>query len=189
MANDKKFGDDEPEADDPERDESEGKKDHNEEDGLNSLYRDVIFEHYRRPHNKRAIDGAQIVTKGNNPVCGDRVTVYAKVGADGKIHDVGFDGKGCAICIASSSLMTEAVKGKSLEEAGKISDHFKAMMRNEAPFEVPSDLPDMEALEGVRKFSVRVKCATLSWTTLKNGIVEYQAGKHGGEHEERCDIA
>src|SRR5579862_4000516 len=112
MANDKKFGDDEPEADDPERDESEGKKDHNEEDGLNSLYRAVIFEHYRRPHNKRAIPGAAIVTKGNNPVCGDRVTVYAQVSPDGKLSDVAFDGKACAICMASSSMMTEAVRGK-----------------------------------------------------------------------------
>src|SRR4029077_6006149 len=120
------------------------------------LYRDVIFEHYRRPHNKGVIDGAQIVTKGNNPVCGDRVTIYGKV-RDGKLEDVRFDGKGCAICIASSSMMTEAVRGKSLEEAGKVSDHFKAMMRNEVPFEVPADIPDMEALEGVRKFSVRVK--------------------------------
>lgn len=179
MVSDKKFGGD---------DEPIGAKSHQEEHGLDSLYRDVIFEHYRRPHNKHAIDAAQIVTKGNNPVCGDRVTVYAKVGADGKLEDVGFDGKGCAICIASSSMMTEAVKGKTLDEAGKISDHFKAMMRNEVPFEVPAELPDMEALEGVRKFSVRVKCATLSWTTLKNGIVEYQAGKNGGETEERCDI-
>jgi nitrogen fixation protein NifU and related proteins len=112
--------------------------------------------------------------------------VYGKVDAEGKLENVTFDGKGCAICIASSSLMTEAVRGKSLEEAGKISDHFKAMMRNEAPFEVPSDLPDMEALEGVRKFSVRVKCATLAWTTLKNGIIEYKAGRGESSIDESC---
>jgi len=162
-----------------------GAKTHQEEHGLDSLYRDVIFEHYRRPHNKGAIDGAQIVTKGNNPVCGDRVTIYGKV-VDGRLEHVHFDGKGCAICMASSSMMTEAVKGKSLDEAGKISDHFKAMMRNEAPFEVPPDVPDLEALEGVRKFSVRVKCATLAWTTLKNGIVEYLAGNGNSETQESC---
>lgn len=156
-----------------------GAKTHHEEQNLDQLYRDVIFEHYRRPHNKGEIPNAQIVTKGNNPVCGDRVTIYGKIGKDGKLEHVGFDGKGCAICIASSSMMTEAVRGKTLEEAGTITDHFKAMMRNEVPFEVPASLPDMEALEGVRKFSVRVKCATLAWTTLKNGIVEYQAGKRG----------
>jgi len=171
----------------PSGDEPIGAKSHKEEHGLEELYRDVIFEHYRRPHNKHPIVDAQIITKGNNPVCGDRVTVYAKI-ENGRISDVGFDGKGCAICIASSSLMTEAVQGKTLDEAGKISDHFKAMMRNEVPFETPAELPDMEALEGVRKFSVRVKCATLSWTTLKNGIVEYQAGHGTSELEERCDI-
>ncbi len=163
-----------------------GARAHHEEGALDQLYRDVIFEHYRRPHNKGVVEGAQIVTKGNNPVCGDRVTIYGKVGSDGKLEQVGFDGKGCAICIASSSLMTEAVRGKSLSEAGKISDHFKAMMRNEAPFEVPENLPDMEALEGVRKFSVRVKCATLAWTTLKNGILAYQAGRGPSSTEESC---
>lgn len=164
-----------------------GARAHHEEQALDQLYRDVIFEHYRRPHNKGVIEDAQIVTKGNNPVCGDRVTVYGKLGGDGRLERVCFDGKGCAICMASCSLMTEAMRGKTLDEAGKASDHFKAMMRNEAPFEAPEELPDLEALEGVRKFSVRVKCATLPWTTLKNGILEYQAGK-GGEAstEESC---
>jgi nitrogen fixation protein NifU and related proteins len=164
-----------------------GMKTHHEEQGLDGLYRDVIFEHYRRPHHKGVIPDAQIVTKGNNPVCGDRVTVYGKVGADGKLESVCFDGKGCAICMASCSLMTEAVKHKSLDEASRLGDHFKAMMRNEAPFEVPPDVPDLEALEGVRKFSVRVKCATLPWTTLKNGIVAYQAGHRGeASKDESC---
>lgn len=167
-------------------DEVIGAKTHHEEQGLDQLYRDVIFEHYRRPHNKGAVEGAQIVTKGNNPVCGDRVTIYGKVGADGKLEHVGFDGKGCAICIASSSMMTEAVRGKSLDEAGAISDKFKAMMRSEAPFEVLENLHDMEALEGVRKFSVRVKCATLAWTTLKNGILEYKAGRGESSIDESC---
>jgi len=165
-----------------------GTRTHHEEQALDQLYRDVIFEHYRRPHNKGPVEGAQIVTKGNNPVCGDRVTVYGRLGADGKLERVGFDGKGCAICIASCSLMTEAVRGKTLDEAGKASDHFKAMMRNEAPFEVPEELPDLEALEGVRKFSVRVKCATLPWTALKNGILEYQAGRGQATTTESCAL-
>lgn len=175
MASDGKFG----------GDEVQGARTHQEEQGLDALYRDVIFEHYRRPHNKGVLEGAEIVTKGNNPVCGDRVTIFGKI-KDGKLEHVHFDGKGCAICIASSSMMTDAVRGKTLDEAGKISDHFKAMMRNEAPFEVPPDIPDMEALEGVRKFSIRVKCATLAWTTLKNGIVEYLAGKGNSEIDESC---
>jgi SUF system NifU family Fe-S assembly protein len=165
-----------------------GSKSHHEEQGLDQLYRDVIFEHYRRPHNKGALDGAQIVTKGNNPVCGDRVTVYGKIN-NGVLEDVRFDGKGCAICIASSSMMTEALRGKSLAEAGKISDQFKAMMRNEVPFEVLAGLPDMEALSGVRKFSVRVKCATLAWTTIKNGLVAYEAGQQGeSSTTESCEV-
>lgn len=168
-------------------DEVPGTRTHQEEASLDQLYRDVIFEHYRRPHNKGALDGAEIVTKGNNPVCGDRVTVYGKI-KDGRLDDVKFEGKACAICMASSSMMTEAVKGKTLAEAGAVADNFKSMMRNEVPFEALPEVPDIEALEGVRKFSVRVKCATLAWTTLKNGIVEYQAGKQGGETctEESC---
>ncbi|MCY3018829.1 MAG: SUF system NifU family Fe-S cluster assembly protein [Planctomycetota bacterium] len=162
---------------------------YDEEQSLDQLYRDVIFEHYRRPHNKGILPGAQIVTKGSNPVCGDRVTVYGKVDGGGRLEQVTFDGKGCAICIASSSMMTEAVRGKSLEEASRMSDHFKAMMRNEVPFEAPPQVPDLEALEGVRKFSVRVKCATLSWTSLKTGILQYQAGKRGeASADESCAV-
>lgn len=166
-------------------DEVPGAKTHHEEEGLDQLYRDVIFEHYRRPQNRGTLDDAQIVTKGNNPVCGDRVTIYGKV-EGGKLADIRFEGKACAICMASTSLMTQTVKGKSLEEAGKIADHFKAMMRNEVPFAPPPEVPDLEALEGVRKFSVRVKCATLGWTTLKNGIVEYQAGRGEASLDDSC---
>mgnify|MGYP001619353014 FL=1 len=151
---------------------------HNEEKNLDQLYRDVLFEHYRRPHHKGELAGAEIVTKGNNPLCGDKVTVFGKLDAKGeRLEHVCFDGKGCAICIASSSMMTEVMTGKTLAEASLLSDRVKAMLRNEAPFEVPPELPDFEALEGVKKFPVRVKCATLAWTTLKNGILAYQAGK------------
>jgi nitrogen fixation NifU-like protein len=154
---------------------------HEEERTLDSLYRDVLFEHYRRPHNKGELPGAQIVTKGHNPLCGDRVVIYGKVGADGKLERVTFDGHGCAICVASSSMMTEAVRGKDLAQAEELAGRFKQMMRNEAPFEVPADVPDLEALSGVMKFPVRVKCATLSWTTLKNGILAYKAGRTADE--------
>lgn len=167
-------------------DEVDGAKTHHEEEGLDELYKAVIMELSKRPHNKGALAGAQIITKGNNPVCGDRVTVYAQVTDDGKLERVMFEGKACAICTASSSMMTDLVSGKSLAEAGKVADHFKAMMRNEAPFEVPAELPDLEALEGVRKFSARVKCATLAWTTLKNGILEYQAGRGESSIDDSC---
>ena len=174
---DKKFGGD---------DVPEGAKTHHEEEAMDELYKAVIMELTKRPHNKGPLAGAQIITKGNNPVCGDRVTVYGHVDKDGKLERVTFEGKACAICTASSSMMTDAVTGKTLDEAGKISDHFKAMMRNEVPFEVPTDLPDMEALEGVRKFSARVKCATLAWTTLSNGIIEYKAGHGESSIDDSC---
>jgi nitrogen fixation NifU-like protein len=160
---------------------------HSEEQNLDSLYRDVLFEHYRHPHNKGELAGAEIVTKGNNPVCGDKVVVYGKLNAAGKLDRVCFDGKGCAICMASSSMMTDAVRGKSLEEASALTDRFKQMMRDEAPFEVPDEVPDLEALAGVKKFPVRVKCATLAWTTLRNGIVAYQAGQKASDTSESCE--
>lgn len=163
---------------------------HDEEKNLDQLYRDVLFEHYRRPHHKGELAGAEIVTKGNNPVCGDKVTVYGKLDAKGeRLEHVHFDGKGCAICIASSSMMTEAMRGKTLAEASAESDRFKAMMRNETPFSVPPEVPDIEALEGVKKFPVRVKCATLAWTTLKNGILAYQAGKSNAQTIEACETS
>src|SRR5437763_12885405 len=91
----------------------EGTKNHREEDSLDELYKAVIMELAKRPHNKGALSDAQIVTKGNNPVCGDRVTVYGHVGKDGKLERVTFEGKACAICTASSSMMTDAVSGKT----------------------------------------------------------------------------
>lgn len=160
---------------------------HDEEQNLDSLYRDVLFEHYRHPHNKGGLEGAEIVTKGNNPVCGDKVIIYGKLDDTGKLGRVCFDGKGCAICMASSSMMTEAVRGKSLDEASELTDRFKQMMRDEIPFEVPEDVPDLEALVGVKKFPVRVKCATLAWTTLRNGILSYRAGQKPGETSEACE--
>jgi nitrogen fixation protein NifU and related proteins len=87
-------------------DEPIGVKSHHEEQGLEALYRDVIFEHYRRPANKGVLDGAQIVTKGNNPVCGDRVTIYGKV-ENGKLAAVSFEGKACAICMASIATISK----------------------------------------------------------------------------------
>ena len=145
---------------------------HTEESGLDALYRDVLFEHYRHPHNKGALATCEIVTKGNNPVCGDKVTIYGKLAADGKtLEKVFFEGKACAICTASTSMMTDVMTGKTLEDAEAWADKFKGMMRDEVAFETPETVPDMEALEGVKKFPVRVKCATLGWTTLKNGIL------------------
>jgi len=167
-------------------DEVPGAKSHQEENALDELYQAVIMELSRRPHNKGMLDQPQISSKGFNPTCGDRVSIFATLNHNGILQRVTFEGKACAICTASSSLMTDVMQGKSLDEAGAIADRFKAMMRSEIPFEVFTGLPDMEALEGVRKFSVRIKCATLAWTTLKNGILEYKAGRGESSIDDSC---
>jgi len=154
---------------------------HNEEQSLEALYRDVLFEHYRHPRNRGRIADAQIVAHGDNPLCGDCVTIYGKLDGGGCFEKVSFDGKGCAICTASSSMMTQAMPGKSLEEAERLAGRFRQMLRDEVPFEAPPEAPDLEALAGVKKFPVRVKCATLAWTTLKNAILAFRAGKQAGE--------
>jgi nitrogen fixation NifU-like protein len=154
---------------------------HDEERHLDSLYRDVLFDHYRRPHNRGPLEGAQIVTRGNNPICGDRITVYGKLDGHDCMEQVSFEGRACAICTASASMMTEAVRGKPLDAAGDLARQFKEMMRGERPFQAPPEVPDLEALSGVMKFPVRIKCATLPWTTLANGILAYRAGRQAGE--------
>ena len=131
---------------------------------LAALYRDLILDHNRRPLNFRAIEGGRSA-EGSNPLCGDRLTVYVRI-EDGTIQDAAFQGFGCAIAIASASLMTESVKGKTLAEAEALFDRFLQMMT--APAEAPVDaLGDLSAFAGVRRFPVRVKCATLPWQTLR----------------------
>jgi nitrogen fixation NifU-like protein len=159
---------------------------HEEERSLDTLYRDVLFEHYRHPHHKGVIPDAQIVTQGHNPLCGDRITVFGKFDDAGRLSPLHFDGKACAICTASASMMTDLLQGKGLAEALEWADKFKTMMRDETPFEAPAEVPDLEALAGVKKFPVRVKCATLPWTTLKEGLLGYQAGQGRGATQQNC---
>jgi nitrogen fixation NifU-like protein len=153
-----------------------GQTEHKEEQGLDDLYREVIFEHYRRPRNKETPAEAHLSANGHNPVCGDRIAVYGRLDAQDKtrLERVCFNGQGCAICVASASLMTEAVRGKSLTEAECLADDVKTMLRGEKPFVAPDDTPDLEALAGVAKFPVRVKCATLAWTTLKTALLAHR---------------
>ena len=141
---------------------------------LQDLYQEVILDHNRRPRNFRVIeDGSS--AEGFNPLCGDRVTVYLKV-ENGTIKDVSFQGSGCAISKASASLMTESVKGKTIEEAAALFDRFQRMITAPADNSTES-LGKLTVLAGVRQFPVRVKCATLAWHTLRlavdarNGVV------------------
>ena len=147
-------------------------EEHTEEQNLDDLYREVIFEHYRRPRNREELPDAEIVAKGYNPLCGDRVTVYGKLAAADaqRLERVCFSGQGCAICTASASLMTVALRGKTTAQAEQLADDFKAMLRGEQELAAPEDTPDLEALSGVKKIPVRVKCATLAWNTIAQGL-------------------
>jgi len=134
---------------------------------LDELYQEVILDHNRRPRNFRAI-GAGRRSEGYNPLCGDRITVYLDV-EGGIIRDVSFQGSGCAISKASASLMTENVKGKTLEEAQALFERFQQMITG--PADSPAaDLGKLTVLAGVRQFPVRVKCASLAWHTLRAAV-------------------
>ena len=135
--------------------------------GLADLYQEVILDHNRRPRNFRVIDGATC-QEGYNPLCGDRLKVYVTV-ADGRIADVAFEGSGCAISKASASLMTESLKGRTLDEARGLFDAFQGMVTSPLGSELPA-LGKLAALAGVREFPARVKCASLAWHTLRAAL-------------------
>jgi len=132
---------------------------------LNDLYQEVILDHNRRPRNFHAIADASHTAEGYNPLCGDRLTLYLKVDG-GIVTEVSFEGAGCAISKASASLMTDAVKGKSVAEARALFDRFHRMVTT-PPEQPVEDLGKLSAFAGVREFPVRVKCASLAWHTLK----------------------
>ena len=137
---------------------------------LNDLYQEVILDHNRRPRNFHALADADHSAEGYNPLCGDRLTLYIKVD-NGVVTDVGFEGGGCAISKASASLMTDAIKGKSVAEAQELFDRFHRMVTT-PPEEAVEDLGKLSALAGVREFPVRVKCASLAWHTLKAAMAK-----------------
>jgi nitrogen fixation NifU-like protein len=132
---------------------------------LKDLYRDIIVDHNRNPRNFRAIDDADCRADGFNPLCGDKLTVYVKLDGN-RIADVSFNGSGCAISVASASLLTESVKGKTVPEAEQLFETMHRLLtRDDADIDVPA-LGKLGALSGVREFPARVKCASLCWHTL-----------------------
>jgi nitrogen fixation NifU-like protein len=135
---------------------------------LNELYQEVILDHNRKPRNFHAIDHADRTQEGYNPLCGDRLTLFVKLDGS-RIVDVAFQGTGCAISKASASLMTEALKGKTVEEARALFDRFHAMITSSTDT-VPGDLGKLSVLAGVREFPTRVKCASLAWHTMKAAV-------------------
>ncbi|MGE0812182.1 MAG: Fe-S cluster assembly sulfur transfer protein SufU [Vicinamibacterales bacterium] len=131
---------------------------------LSDLYQEVILDHNRRPRNFRAIEGARR-QEGYNPLCGDRLVVYVAL-EGGVVRDVAFEGSGCAISKASASLMTEALRGVTVDEARRRFAEFHAMITSPIDAPVP-DLGKLAVLAGVREFPTRVKCASLAWHTVK----------------------
>lgn len=136
---------------------------------LRDLYQEVILDHGRNPRNHRNPPDANRHAHGHNPMCGDSVVVHATLDDDGVIRDVAFEGRGCAISVASASLMTEVLKGKTRTEAQALFEHFHNMCtKDSGPDDEPDDeeLARLQVLSGVREFPMRVKCATLAWHTL-----------------------
>jgi len=138
---------------------------------LDTLYRSVIMDHYKKPRNKGMLDDSSLTIDMNNPTCGDRIRLTMKV-EDGKVVDVKFEGEGCSISMSSASMMTEAIKGKDIETAKKLSHIFSEMIQGNEYNEEDLDLGDIEALQGVCKFPARIKCATLAWKAMEKGFQE-----------------
>ena len=134
---------------------------------LRELYQDVIIDHNKNPRNFGRPETCDHEAKGNNPLCGDKVTVYLTVAGD-VIENIRFEGRGCAISVASASMMTELVKGKPLAEARAIFENFRAVVtrKEDVGPDVLERLDKLAALTGVREFPMRVKCATLPWHTM-----------------------
>jgi nitrogen fixation NifU-like protein len=155
--------------------------------GLEDLYREIILDHYRNPRNRGELDSPPATrVEGFNPLCGDEIVLYLDV-EGGTVRDIRIGGQGCSISQSSASMMSSAVKGKTLDEVRALSRAFKGMMSiHEQSLDGPPEgdgeiagesdadvkLGDLEALRGVVKFPVRIKCATLSWNTLLQGIDE-----------------
>jgi len=142
---------------------------------LEELYREIILDHYRSPRNQGSLPDPSVRREGLNPLCGDEVEIDLAI-QDGTIQDVRFHGRGCSISQSSASMMTEAVKGLSLDKAEALFSTFKEMMQGSERID-PAALGDLEALTGVRKFPVRVKCATLAWHTLNEAIEAYRKSR------------
>jgi nitrogen fixation NifU-like protein len=137
---------------------------------LRELYQEVILDHNRRPRNFRAIDDASRKAEGYNPLCGDRLSLYLKV-ENGVITDASFQGSGCAISKASASMMTDSIKGRTLDDARRMFDEFHGMVTGKTGAAGdPERLGKLAVFEGVRDYPARVKCASLAWHTLRSAV-------------------
>lgn len=139
--------------------------------GLEDLYREIILDHYKNPRNRGSLEPPAVRSEGHNPLCGDEIEVFLTVD-NGIISDIKIGGQGCSISQSSASMMSAAVKGKPVSEARALIHRFKHMMSIDEDGEPDTSAPigDLEALQGVVKFPVRIKCAVLSWNTLAEGL-------------------
>ncbi|HXJ01489.1 MAG TPA: SUF system NifU family Fe-S cluster assembly protein [Micropepsaceae bacterium] len=145
---------------------------------LRELYQEIILDHSRHPRHFGALTGANHVAEGFNPLCGDRVKVYLKVDDQDRITDVSFEGRGCAISVASASLMTEMLKGRNIKDAETLMDGFVHLVKGEdVPGLGADDREQLEVMAGVSAFPMRVKCATLAWHAMKAALDDQPVAK------------
>ena len=148
------------------------------DDSLRELYQEVILDHSRHPRHFGPLEHATHSGEGHNPLCGDRVKVYLAVDADGRIADIKFEGRGCAISQASASLMTDMLMGRTIEEAEKLMGGFLHLVKGEDASGLGAkDREILDVMAGVSEFPMRVKCATLAWHTMKSALEGGAAAK------------
>jgi len=146
--------------------------------GLRELYQEIILDHSRHPRHFGPLADANRVAEGHNPLCGDKVKIYLAVDPAGRIADVSFEGRGCAISVASASLMTEMLKGRSVKEAEDLMGGFLHLVKGEnADDLIEDDRERLEVMAGVSAFPMRVKCATLAWHAMKAALEGESAAK------------
>lgn len=143
------------------------------------LYRETILDHYHNPRNQGIMDTPTVEVEGVNPLCGDELTLFLDL-ADGTIKDIKIKSRGCSINTASGSMMTEVMAGLPIEKAEELVSVFKSMMLNKDELSVlPEEMEDLEALQGVKRYPVRIKCALLPWNTMLEGLHNAREGKVG----------
>jgi nitrogen fixation protein NifU and related proteins len=143
---------------------------------LRELYQDVILDHSRHPRHFGALNSHTHMAEGHNPLCGDRVKVFMQVDTGGRIQDVSFEGRGCAISVASASLMTELLKGRTIVEAERLMGGFLALVKDGDAKDLDESARDhLQVMAGVAAFPMRVKCATLAWHAMKAAL-EHRSG-------------
>lgn len=139
-------------------------------DELRDLYQSVILDHYKKPRNYGEPEGSNRHAVGVNPLCGDRVTIHARLDDDGRLTDVGFEGDGCAISTAAASLMTQAVKGMTVNQIEALFEQYHELVTGKGDASRAEDMGKLKVLAGVREFPSRVKCATLVWHALRAAL-------------------